>query len=184
MHINLSDIVSINPSEYKLHLATHNGHKHPLDVFVSSRDEWKQWNAWRSSKNEFNRQYIFAMMDFHYETDTWLFGGIYEVLARNPIDNAHSYEVKLTEAYEELIGRLKVSLKRPARGRSFKMENYLPKMNVREVLREVYTGETFGGYETINHSFEQLEMIFRNEKRDWKAALENVVVPHLKVGDS
>ena len=54
------------------------------------------------------------------------------------------------------------------------MEKYFLKMKVQEILKEAYTGETFCGYETINHSFKQLEPIFKNSKPDWKAALENV----------
>ena len=50
-----------------------------------------------SNKNEFNRQYVFALMDYHFEKDTWLFGGIYKVLSRQNIDQSHSYEVQLED---------------------------------------------------------------------------------------
>lgn len=47
-------------------------------------------------------------------------------------------------------------------------------MQVSEILREPYSGEFFPGFENIDHDFCALLPIFRNEKRDWKAALGNV----------
>ena len=160
--------------EYKVHLASWNGETHPLDVFVRDRSEWKQWNTWRSTKDEFNRRYIFALIDFYPERDTWLFGGVYEVIARSLENYSHSYEVELKEEAAEFIGRLKIKFKRPSRSRSVKLENYYSRMVVSELLPEPYSGERFPGYENINHDFSLLETVIRSERSDWKAALESV----------
>lgn len=83
--IPLSSLLSIpDPNKYKVHLACWNGQDQPLDVFVRDRDEWDGWNQWRSSKDEFNRTYILSLAHFYFEIDIWLFGGIYEVLSRQP----------------------------------------------------------------------------------------------------
>ncbi len=160
--------------EYKMHLASWNGETHPLDVFVRDQSEWKHWNTWRSTKDEFNRRYIFSLIDFYPERDTWLFGGVYEVIARSPENYSHSYEVELKEEAAEFIGRLKIKFKRPGRSRSVKLENYYPEMVVSELLREPYSGERFCGYENINHDFSVLETVFRSNRLDWRAALESV----------
>lgn len=175
MCIKLNSILSIeNQHDYKLHLACWDGDNNPLDVFVRSRKEWDDWNAWKGHRDDFNKDFIFSLMDFYHEPDIWLFGGIYKVLSRGSENRTHSYKVELVKNFQDLIGRLKVSLKRPARARAVRLENYYQKITVSEILREPYTGEVFCGYENINHDFSRLESIYRNNKQDWKAALENV----------
>ncbi len=175
MSIPLSTVLSINrPGDHKAHLACWNGKMQPLDVFVRDRNEWNRWNTWRSAKNEFNRPFIFSLIDFYHEPDTWLFGGIYEVVSRNAANFASSYDVRLLKEHTALIGRLKIAFKRPSRSRSVRLENYLSHMRVSEILKEVFNGEQFPGYENICHDFGTLEAIVRAGRPDWKAALENV----------
>jgi hypothetical protein len=175
MGIPLSAILPLaNPDQFKMHLAVWNGHTQPLDAFVRGGTEWEGWNSWKSGRDEFNRPYILALMDFHPEPDVWLFGGIYEVLNRGQETKSHSYTVRLAPLGGELIGRLKLRLKRPGRSRSFKLENYYASIEVSEVLRAPYTGEAFPGYENICHDFRSLETIFTTCRPDWNAALKNV----------
>ena len=175
MAIQLSSLLPIkNPGDFKAHLACCNGTNEPLDVFVQDRTAWDEWNAWRSGKNEFNRPYIFSLIEFYPESDNWLFGGIYKVLSRNPENYNYSYKVESVADHEELVGRLTIRFKRPGRIRSIKLENYYDQMIVSELLKESYSGERFPGYESINHEFRTLEVIFHKQRPDWKAALENV----------
>lgn len=175
MSILLQTVLPIpNPEDYKGHLACWNGSHQPLDVFVRDRAEWKQWNTWRSDKDDFNRRYIFSLIDFYPEPDIWLFGGIFEVLSRSPEKKAHAYTVQLTQTGSDFIGRLKMQLKRPGRIKSVRFEKYYPQITVSELLREPYSGERFCGYENINHDFSTLETIFKSGRPDWKAALESV----------
>ena len=175
MDINLNDILMLeNPKDYKIHLANWNGEVHPLDVFVRNREEWKGWNSWRSEKDDFNRRYIFSLMDYYHEPNEWLFGGVYEVVARLGSTRSKGYEVVLTGYFSPYIGRLKLNWKRSGRAKSRKLENYLDEFRVSEILREEYTGVIFCGYEKINHDFHVLENIFLTSKPDWRAALLNV----------
>jgi hypothetical protein len=175
MDIKLSSIIPIdNLSEYKMHLACWNHYNQPLDVFVRSQEEWERWNTWRGKKDEFNREYIFALIKFYHEPDTWLFGGIYKVISRSAQSDSHSYKVKLVEGMQAFVGRVKMEFKRPARARSVCLEKYYEQLIVSEILKECYSGETFSGYENINLDFYKLETIVRNGKQDWKVALENV----------
>lgn len=173
--ILLNDIVNIDtPKHYKVHLANWNKEYQPLDVFVQDKEQWKGWNSWRGKRDDFNRQYIFSMIDYYHEQNQWLFGGVFEVLSRGNETEARSYEVELTNQLEEMIGRLKVHFVRPGRAKSLCLENYLDQFSVSEILKTEYTGEVFCGYENINHRFATLESIFNQSKSDWKAALENV----------
>ena len=175
MPIHLSSFLPVlDPKDYKVHLASWNGENQPLDVFVRDREEWDLWNTWRSGKDEFNRTYILSLIDFYPEPGIWLFGGIYKVLSRAPLNQSHSYTVERVLDHEELVGRLKIRFSRPSRGRSVKLDKYYSQMIVSELLREPYTGERFPGYENINLDFGALEAVFRTHRPDWKATLENV----------
>ncbi|MBE4583308.1 hypothetical protein BOO29_18855 [Vibrio navarrensis] len=173
--IELQSILKIeDPTQYKFHCARWNGECQPLDVYVEDKDSWFHWNTWRSSKNEFTRKFIFSLIDFYPENNIWLFGGIYEVLERPNIPNAHSYKIRELTEYSNYVGRLKVHLPKPSRGRAFYLERYIDKMVVSELLKEPYSGEYFPGYENINHDFNALVPIFKNQKPDWKSALSNI----------
>jgi len=173
--IPITKIIKIDSiNKFKLHAARWNGEYQPLDVYVRDKNEWFGWNTWRNNKNEFSRDFVFSLIDFYPEKDTWLFGGIYEILKRNNIPNSHSYEIKELNEYSPYVGRLKIKLEKPSRGRAFYLENHIEKMKVSEILKEQYSGELFPGYENINHRFDVLASIIKNEKPDWKASLKNV----------
>lgn len=171
MTIPLSDIWPIaNPTDYKVHFARWNQKAQPLEVFVRDRDEWRGWQEYRPGRNDFNRPHILALIQFYHETDTWLFGGVYDVLDRLET----RYEVALSEEGAGFIGRLKIGS--PYRGRTTRgnLENHYRDFEVLEILREPYSGRRFPGYDDIDLSFEELETLVRNDRPDWKAALENI----------
>jgi hypothetical protein len=172
--ILLTDIFKLNKwNEYKLHLGCMNEDKdEPLDLFVKSMDEWVSWNRYRGKKNDFNRKYIFSVINYYHEPSKWLFGGIFEVKKRH----SDGYEVELLSDYSNLIGRLVFSFSRPQglRGRAFLFEKLYKEFTVSEIFKSKYSGENFCGYENIDHDFSALESIFKTQKLDWKGALENV----------
>ncbi len=175
MSIPLSVLLNIqNPDRFKVHLASWNGDSHPLDVFVRDREEWHFWNSWRSGKDEFNRRYILSLIDFYPEPGVWLFGGIYEVVGRKGHNFSHSYSVVPVDQGVDLIGRLKIYFRRPGRIRAIKLDRYYEGMHVSELLKEVYSGARFPGYENISHDFRTLETVFSAHRPDWKSALESV----------
>lgn len=170
--IKLSEILNLeNPSKYKAHCAIRGGDDHPLDVFARCREEWHGWNSYKTQKNDFNRKYIFSLMDYYHEKDTFLFGGIYEVLSINEHENR--YNIRLDKLASEFIGRLKINVKIP-RQRRLKLENIYNECIVSEILKEPYSGQEFSGYEDIDLPFKQIEIILKNEKPDWRAALQNI----------
>ncbi len=173
--ITVKSLLNIgDSSQYKFHCARWNDKHQPLDVYVKDKKKWFQWNTWRGTKDEFTRKYIFSLIDFYPENNIWLFGGIYEVIERVNIPNSHSYKIEELTEYSCFVGRLKVHLPKPSRGRAFYLEKYISKMTVSEILKEQYSGAIFPGYENINHDFSSLIPIFHNQKPDWVGALSNV----------
>jgi len=169
--IALTDIWTIeSPILYKVHFARWNGSSQPLEVFVRDREEWQGWQEYYPGRNDFNRRYIFAVAQFYHEPDIWLFGGIYEVLARH----TDSYEVNLTEFGKGLIGRLKLRSSYRERTTRANFENHYHAFEVQEILREPYTGRRFPGYDDIDLSFQELESLVKNARPDWMSALESI----------
>jgi hypothetical protein len=174
MSIQLSQAIQIaKPTDYKLHLACWNGTNQPLDVFVRDWDEWVGWNRWRGVRDEFSRAYIFSLIQFYHEPDRWLFGGIFRILRRRAKNRAPSYDVELVPDSAELVGRLKLILKRPARAKAVNLENHYQNLIVAEVLPTAYSGATFPGFDSIDISFAELQTIVVTQRADWKAALQH-----------
>jgi hypothetical protein len=174
MTIALGDILTLaNPEDYKLHLACQNPEGvHPLDVFVGYPENWLGWNEWRGRRNDWTRPYVLSFMEFYSISDAWLFGGAFEVVERHE----DGYKLKSDQRVEKYVGRLVASFHRyqGLRGRAFKLESFLDQFTVREILPEVYSGETFPGIEQINHGFGSLEAIFHSQRLDWKSALQSM----------
>lgn len=171
MSILLSDISAIeNPSAYKVHFARWNGKDQPLEVFVRDRAEWQGWQEYYPGRNDFNRPHIYALTQFYHEPDIWLFGGIYDVVARH----ADRYEVSLSNVGAGFIGRLKLRSTYRERTTRANFENHYPTFEVQEILREPYSGRRFPGYDGIDLSFEELEALVKNARPDWMAALESM----------
>ncbi|WP_339560831.1 GIY-YIG nuclease family protein [Pseudomonas sp. EA_65y_Pfl1_P113] len=165
----------LNYKEHKIHFACWNQYSQPLDVFIRSRKEWQQWNSWRGKRDDFNRRYIFSLIDFYPEpkANTWLFGGVWEVLSSTNVPESTAYSVRLLEEYEHLIGKLKIEAPPIGRARRCLMEEYADGMCIVELFKEIYTGERFPGFDNLSLSYSAMETIFLTERLDWKTALEN-----------
>lgn len=171
MTILLQDLWQIGrPSDFKVHFARWNKIVQPLEVFVRDRAEWQSWHEYRPTRNEFNRPFIFSLMQFYREEDSWLFGGIYKILERH----SDRYEVRLVESGQNLIGRLKLQSPYRGRGTRGNFEKHYTNFEVLEIFREPYSGQTFPGFENVDLSFEELEALVKNERQDWMAALRSV----------
>lgn len=169
--IRLADIWPVAaPETYKLHFARWNGENQPLEVWARDKREWQGWQEYRPARDDFNRLYIFSLVQFYHETDIWLFGGVFRVLARHP----DRYEVELTNEGEDFLGRLKLRSTYRERATRVKFENHYPSLEVQEILREPYSGRSFPGFEDIDLSFEELEALVRNSRPDWRAALSSI----------
>ena len=129
--IPLEQLIRIEePHRYKLHAARKNDvGNEPLDIFVGSRSEWLGWNRWRNTKNEFNREFIFSLIDFYPEHERWLFGGIFEVLERRPVTGGEGYVIRELEqskegvdlalgAAQELVKQVRLQVERMAENSS------------------------------------------------------------------
>ena len=141
-----------NVDDYKVHFARWNSEIEPLDEWVRDRSAWQGWQEYYPNKNDFNRTFIFSLMKFYHKTDTWLFGGIFRVIALHEDQNrtnGHYYEVELTPALRAFIGRLKLHYSFKAMAPRVNLENHYDEFEVAEILREPYSGHNFPGKEVL-----------------------------------
>ncbi len=173
MDITIEDVIKIeDPSKYKIHFAVLNEeNEQPLDVFVKDREAWKDWNGWKGTRDDFSREYIFAIIRYHPQPEKWLFGGIFRVAERLKKHNV----VVLEDLYKQYIGRLLIHYEGPGgRGRARYFEKHYSKLIVSQIFDKPYSGEAFCGYENIKHGFNQIESIIKQNRQDWKTALQNI----------
>lgn len=116
------------------------------------------------------RPFIFSLVQFYHETDIWLFGGVFRVVARH----TDRYEVELTKEGEGFLGRLKLRSAYRGQAVRVRLEKHYPDFEVQEILREPYFGRSFPGFEDIDLTFEELETLVRNSRPDWQAALSSI----------
>jgi len=160
---------NLDPNEYKIHFARKANDSEPLDVFIEDFDEWKNWNMSSGGKDSYNRKFIFSLINFYPEADTWLFGGVWEVISKDMRRN-HPYEIKLVNSFKPFIGRLKLSYCYKDRTTRARMENHFDDMVVKEILEEPYFDE-FPGYKNVDLSYDMLKSIFEKGSKEWKNAL-------------
>ncbi|MBO4263459.1 MAG: GIY-YIG nuclease family protein [Bacteroidales bacterium] len=179
--IKLNELLQFTPEELascKLHLAaTYPDGTEPLDVFSRSFDEWVGWNESRSGRNDFNRPYIFSLIEDYHHPGKYIFGGLFRVVERFE----DGYKVALETRLQGMIGRLVIDFYRyqGLRGRAYLLEHFIEEMTVSEIHEKPYDGLDFPGYDNIRLDFPMLERIVLNSKADWKTALENVKAVYL-----
>ena len=102
--IQLKDIWPIDDvQDHKVHFAHWNGEVQPLDEWIRDPKKWEDWQKYYPGRDDFNRGYIFSLMDFYPEDGFWLFGGVFRVIGLHEKDK--EYEVELTERGKQFIGR-------------------------------------------------------------------------------
>lgn len=165
----------LDPSRYKLHCAVFNGTEQPLNVFARSWEEWIKWNSWRPSKNVFNRDFIFSLMQIPGKSDHWIFGGVFEVLERSPTPDSHAYRIAFRpEVLPGQVGRLKVGYQPSGRNLRLNFEGAIERIEVIEILPAPFSGAPFPGHDQINLTLGELATVYEQNRSDWRHALEHM----------
>ncbi|NMD38530.1 MAG: GIY-YIG nuclease family protein [Christensenellaceae bacterium] len=182
--IYLSELfTNLSPlKNYKIHFAKCADGFEPLVAFMRDMNEWREWNSYSNAheedgsekipRNDFNRDFIFSLISFYPERNTWLFGGIWRVVNRNlTLGNDYPYEVELCDDYSKFIGRLKIKYAHNERRVRNNMETYFPRLIVKELLEEKYSTHVFPGYKNLDIPFRTLENVILKDNQVWKNAL-------------
>lgn len=166
---------AVTPLATTLHLASHNGSDHPLDVY--KRGRFEQWQAIQSNKN-FSRPFIVGLVPLP-ERDTWLFTGAYRSLGidQRPserTDGNYRYRTEELATLRSLGGRLVVTHRREARPCYRKAETLADRIEVAEIKRRPLTVDEFTGFRTASLRRADLEVVVQRSVESWRAALSSV----------
>jgi len=162
----------INKEDFKIHFAKRAYGTEPLDVFAEDFEEWKRWNTSTAfGRNVYNRKYIFSLINFYPEENTWLFGGVWEVVSRDFRNKNYPYKIELVPSSIPFVGRLKIKYEYRKRTTRVKMDEHYDKMIVKEILEEPYSVLSFPGHTNIDISFQTLVRIMKNKNKEWMLAL-------------
>ncbi|MEE4538171.1 MAG: hypothetical protein V2J51_06745 [Erythrobacter sp.] len=157
---------------YKIHFARKNkdGYQ-PLDSIAADFDgEWRSWQEWRGQRNDFNREFIFALAQDYRQSDRWLFGGIWRVTER--LDDR--YEVELSEELLPLIKRLWLKIDHRDRATRCKMESYFDNFVVDQISHQPYAARPFPGLQSLTVDFSELEGIVYHNVLEWREPLSAI----------
>ena len=158
-------------SKYRFHLAkTEPGGTRPLHALARSEQEWLNWQIYKGNARErFPKDSIvsFAQMN----GNKFLFGGVFRIISRT----GDTYEVESCEIYKDLIDRLIVEYQgKNSQGTVFNPSYIYENSKVAGIYEHKFKGEPFKSFDEINHSLSEIELIVKNDLRDWRVALSNV----------
>lgn len=181
--IFLNNILNISRDyiyQYKIkfHVYNVNSKKEPLSVMSRNFDDLKDWIAWKNDKDDLPRKYVIAFVRYYTSSaEQWIFAGTYKVIKKadfSSIKNDVGYDLELLKEHEKFIGKLVVEFKNNTQQLKRNAENIIDNIRVVEILKKKYDGVPFTGYENVSLSFEELEVIIKNNVILWKNRLDNI----------
>ena len=141
--MRLDEIIRIKSEDfemYRLHFAKKSNETEPFDVYLRSFDEWTSWHTYRSGERDrfpVPVKYIISFMSFYEEAGTSLFGGIFEIQARD-YERDDCYIIRLLPDYSYLIGTLKIRTPNTGKATVCKPSTHFDDIEVVELLPKPY----------------------------------------------
>jgi len=165
----MSDLNDDN--KFRFHLAkTEPGGTRPLDSLAKSEADWLDWQVYKgTNKERFTKDFIVSFAQI--SGNKFLFGGIFKIKSRT----GKYYDVEYSEKYNDMTGRLIIEYNGDnKRGTVFKPSYIFLYSEISGIYEYKFKGEPFKSYDEINHDFNAIEVIVKNELSDWKVALSSV----------
>lgn len=174
--MQLYELIEIEQTHLKVHLAAWNGHDDPLDLYFDGTfQEWQE----HQNKRNFQRKYIISLIRYNRD-DLWLFAGIYRSHDIYKTENgSHFYKTELTNIGASLRGRLVVEYKRKGRNSYPNGESLNDCASIYEIKAEPLAFSEFINFKEVLLNRQQLELMFRHEYPSWKSALSSVAGVYL-----
>lgn len=172
--LNLNSAAPITSERCKIHLASWDGGKDPLDVFLEgSFDEWQSWQT----KKNFGREYIVSLINLP-QKDRWLFAGIYRSNGFDVVEGVpygpYRYNTTILQEYADLVGRMAIAFKRPGRNSYLDADNWTYALLVSEIWERKITIARFPGFHRTKIMKSTLDIIMKEGLDSWKSPLSSV----------
>ncbi|MGN0994787.1 MAG: GIY-YIG nuclease family protein [Butyricicoccus sp.] len=176
MEIKLNDLLKFSEKDLKVAKIKFNQSspdENPLDLYQKNPEIVNtQWLFWRESRHYFAVGQI-AICFLKLTWDTWLLTTIKRITKNLDVRNGITYEGEELEEYKKYYGRVIVKFHKTFQTQGCYFETVKDELIVNQILPAVFDGYDFPGYDKVRLSYEQLSIIIKQNKKDWRAALEN-----------
>lgn len=160
--------------DIRIKFNTQSPYEHPLDVYKADPERVNtQWLLWRTAKRNYPHTGMIAINLIPLGGDTWLLTTIKEITKLLDVFEDVGYEARELTEYSSLYGRLILKFHKTSMQGVMKYETVCDEITVHELLPDTFEGDDFPGYDNVRLSYDQLNRIIVNQKRDWIAALGN-----------
>lgn len=174
--IYLNDLLRIDEKDFdniKIRFVIPHDDKDPLEEYTFDPEKVNTYYFFhRSNKRYFNVGQI-AMCFLRINKDLWLLTSIKKITKEFNVVNGINYEGEELEKYKKFFGRLVIKYHKTMQNQGFFYSRVYEKLEVNQILEDIFRGKDFPGYDKVKLSYEELHRIIRSGKRDWISALEN-----------
>lgn len=174
MDLNLKQILNLSPDEIKnskieFNMQAGSGGEAFIDKWLQYTEtekaeglctECSYWGWYGKKRNFYPKQTVFSFIRLR--DNEWLLISVAEII--DVPENSRAI-VKIVEKYKPFFGRLVIKCKK---GNTysryvFRLEKYLDKIVVKEILPCIYNGEIFEGYDRVHIPYHRLENILNGK---------------------
>ncbi|WP_460094101.1 GIY-YIG nuclease family protein [Pseudomonas sp. S2_B03] len=184
MQLLTSILPDLSPKKTKIHLAQHNSHEQPLDVYLAGNfDDWQSWQT----RHNFTREFLIGFVQIP-GTSKWLMTGVYDQLkiketrlstkASGKPHTDHIYSYRKRPEFSELEGRLVMEYEKP-RANYLLLENCHQALKLSAILDSKMTVGRFPGFKEVDVSHGELKIIVNQGLESWQTALSSVAGVYL-----
>lgn len=187
MDLNLKQILNLSPDEIKnskieFNMQADSGGEAFIDKWLQYTEtekaeglctECSYWGWYGKKRNFYPKQTVFSFIRLR--DNEWLLISVAEII--DVPENSRAI-VKIVEKYKPFFGRLVIKCKK---GNTysryvFRLEKYLDKIVVKEILPCIYNGEIFEGYDRVHIPYHRLENILNGKIcPTYYEALKNII---------
>ena len=176
MEIKLNDLLHFNGADMdiaKIKFNQSSPDSNPLDLYQQDTEIVNtQWLFWKEQQRYFYEGQI-AICFLKLTWDTWLLTTIKRITKDLNVSGGISYEGEELTEYQKYYGRVIVKFHKTFQTQGTYYKTVCDELIVKQILPATFDGYDFPGYDHVRLSYEQLEIIIRQNKKDWRAALEN-----------
>ncbi len=176
MEIILNDLLQFKKEDFgniKVKLNQSNGIDDPLELYQREPEIVNtQWLFWREQRRYFYEGQI-AICFLKLSWDTWLLTTIKKITKDLNVNGGISYEGYELDEYRKFYGRVIVKYHKTFQTQGIYYEKICNEMIVNQILPVTFDGYDFPGYDNVRLTYNQLETVIHQNKKDWIAALEN-----------
>lgn len=176
MEIKLNDLLKFSEKDLKVAKIKFNQSspdENPLDLYQKNPEIVNtQWLFWRESRHYFAVGQI-AICFLKLTWDTWLLTTIKRITKNLDVRNGITYRGEELKEYKKYYERVIVQFHKTFQTQGCYYGTVKDELIVNQILPVVFDGYDFPGYDKVRLSYEQLSIIIKQNKKDWRAALEN-----------